>query len=228
MKKRCLVVTPHPDDAELGMGGTILSLKENNHEVCLVDLTSGEPTPYGTEQKRKKETREATAIMGIDRRVNLGLPNRYLMDGREQRLLLAEQIRVFAPDIIFCPYPVDVHPDHYAATAITRGARFYAKYTGLSLKGEPHYTPYVFLYSCSHMRTTAGYSILFDISEHFEKKIEAAKCYRSQFIDNPKNRDVFEYVESRDRYYGNLIRRKYAEPFYCEEALGIKDFGHLL
>lgn len=77
-KRTFLVVAPHPDDAELGLGGTILKLKEQGHDVFLVDLTSGEPTPYGTEEKRRKETDQANKVLNIDKRINLGLPNRYL------------------------------------------------------------------------------------------------------------------------------------------------------
>ena len=75
-----LVITPHPDDAELGMGGTILALKEMGHRVVIVDLTSGEPTPFGDEQKRRRETQRATSLLGVETRMNLGLPNRYLFD----------------------------------------------------------------------------------------------------------------------------------------------------
>ncbi len=72
MEKKFLIVSPHPDDAELGMGGTIITAKQKGHKVFIVDLTSGEPTPYGTEEKRKKETCNASKVLGIDDRTNLG------------------------------------------------------------------------------------------------------------------------------------------------------------
>jgi bacillithiol biosynthesis deacetylase BshB1 len=222
-KKRFLVVSPHPDDADLGMGGTILSLKEKGHYVAIVDLTSGEPTPYGNEQKRKKETGEATKILGVNKRINLTLPNRYLFDSKEARLLLAGKIRLIRPHIIFCPHHEDAHPDHWTATSITEGARFYAKYTKLSLEGEPWYADYLFHYSCSHLRKIPNMSFLVDISDQYQNKTMAMQCYRSQFIDNPKNRSVFDWVEARDRYFGSLIKKKYAEPFFCKEALGVAD-----
>ncbi len=224
MKRRCfLVIAPHPDDAELGMGGTILLLKENRHRVFIVDLTSGEPTPYGNDEKRRRETDKATSILGIDGRMNLGLPNRYLFDSEEARLLLAEKIRLVKPDAIFCPFSEDVHPDHIAASSIAAGARFYAKYTKLSLQGDPWYTNRLFYYSCSHLRAVPSFSFLVNTSAKFEKKIEAARCYRSQFIDNPKNRSVFDYVEARDGFFGSLIGAQYAEPIYSTEALHVED-----
>ena len=208
-----MIISPHPDDAELGMGGTIVGIKKWGHTVGIVDLTSGEPTPFGTEEKRKIETERATEVLKIDERINLGLENRYLFDSKDARLLLAGKIRLFKPDILFCPHPDDAHPDHVATTYITKGARFYAKYTRLSLEGDPYYAPYLFFYFCSHMKKANVYHFLVDTSEEFEKKMEAAKCYISQFIENPLNRKIFSYVETRDRYFGGLIKKKYAEPF---------------
>jgi LmbE family N-acetylglucosaminyl deacetylase len=162
-------------------------------------------------------------MLGIGERMNLGMPNRYLFDTMEARLLLAGRIRVTKPDVLFCPLPLDAHPDHLAASALAEGARFYAKYTKLSLEGEPWYTPRLFYYSCSHLHAVPDYSFLVDISQHFEKKMEAARCYRSQFLDNPQGRGVFEYVRTRDAYFGGLIGRRFAEPFHSKEALGVWD-----
>ena len=91
--KSFLIIAPHPDDAELGMGGTMLLLKETGNRVVIVDLSSGEPTPYGSEEKRRRETGEASALLGVDERLNLGLPNRFLFDNKESRLLLADENR---------------------------------------------------------------------------------------------------------------------------------------
>ena len=227
-KRTFLVVAPHPDDAELGLGGTILKLKEQGHDVFLVDLTSGEPTPYGTEEKRRKETDQANKVLNIDQRINLGLPNRYLFDSKEARLLLAEQIRLYKPDVIFCPFPEDAHPDHVAASQITEGARFYAKYTFLTIQGEPHYPFYLFYYFCSHLRIRPEISFLVDISRQFQEKMRAVKCYKSQFIDNPKNRSVFDNIETRNKSLGILIHTEYAEAIYSKEAIKIDDLSDLL
>ena len=222
MKKKCfLVVAPHPDDAELGMGGTMILLKHTGNRVVIMDLSSGEPTPYGSDEKRGRETGKASAVLGVKERLNLGLPNRYLCDDKESRLLLAEKIRIIRPDALFIPLAEDAHPDHVAAHSLCTGARFYAKYTKISLEGDPWYVGHVFHYSCSHLRAIPRYSFLVDISIFFEKKIEAVRCYRSQFIDNPKNRSVFECVRSRDKYFGSLIGAEYAEPFFSSEALAV-------
>lgn len=223
MKKCFLVVSPHPDDAELGLGGTILKLKERGHKVFIVDMSSGEPTPFGTPEKRKKETKEASRILNIDKRFNLGLPNRYIFDAKEARLLLAEKIRLLKPDIIFCPGQEDAHPDHIATSKITEGARFYAKYTKVTLGGGPHYASHLFYYFCSHLRIIPEFSFLIDITEQFNKKLKIVKCYKSQFIENKKNKFVFDYIRTQNASLGQLIRSGYAEAVYCKEALKIDD-----
>jgi bacillithiol biosynthesis deacetylase BshB1 len=228
MSKRFLVVSPHPDDVELGLGGTILKLKKQGHKVFIVDLTNGEPTPYGTEERRMREAQKAAEVLGVDARCNLGLENRYLFDTKEARLKLAEVIRIFKPDILFCPYPEDAHPDHVMASRITEGARFYAKYTKVNLKGQPHYPFYLFYYFCLHLRTLPEISFLVDISEEFQQKMKAIRCYRSQFVDNPKNRFVFDYIKTQNKYLGSLIRVEYAEAIYSKEVIKVKDIADLL
>ena len=115
-----LVIAPHPDDAELGMGGAILKFKKEGRRVGILDLTSGEPTPHGTPEIRTRETAAATAILGIDWRENLGLPNRSLEATIENRAKLAGVIRQQRPRWLFAPYWVDAHPDHIAATRARR------------------------------------------------------------------------------------------------------------
>jgi bacillithiol biosynthesis deacetylase BshB1 len=228
MKRRFLVVSPHPDDAELAIGGTIIKLRQKGYKVFMIDLTSGEPTPYGTEERRKKETFRATNILQIAGRKNLGLTNRYLFDTKVARLLLAEQIRLFRPDVILCPSSQDAHPDHIATSKITEAARFYAKYSKLKLKGKFHYAGHILYYFASHLRAVPQFSFCVDISEQFKEKIKAIKCYRSQFIDNPKNRIIFEYIELQNRYLGKLVHCEYAEAIYSHEAIKIDDLSTLL
>ena len=110
-----LIVAPHPDDAELGMGGSILKLKQEGLRVGVLDLTSGEPTPHGSEEIRRLETVNATEALQLDLRENLGLPNRSLEANLESRHQLAGFIRQTRPRWLFAPYWVDAHPDHVAA-----------------------------------------------------------------------------------------------------------------
>ena len=228
MKKIFLIVSPHPDDVELGLGGTIINAKQNGHKVFIVDLTSGEPTPFGTEEKRKMEASEASKVLKIDDRINLKLDNRYLFDTKESRLLLAEKIRLYKPDILFCPYPEDAHPDHNATTKITEAARFYAKFKKVKLEGDPYYPPHLFYYFCSHLRIMPQFTFLADISLQFDEKIKAIQCYRSQFIENPKNKFIFDYLKMQNQYLGMLIQTEYAEAIYSKEPIKISDLSNVL
>ena len=136
-----LVVAPHPDDAELGMGGTIVRLVRAGWRVGIVDLTSGEPTPHGDPGKRRTETEAATKILGIAHRENAGLVNRELESTIPARIKLAEVYRRLRPRVVFVPYWRDAHPDHLAATRLAVEARFHAKLTKTGMAGEPYYPP---------------------------------------------------------------------------------------
>src|SRR5262249_23256195 len=108
-----LVIGPHPDDAELGMGGTIARLAQQGHKVHLIDMTNGEPTPHGTPEKRAAEAASAALVLGVARTL-LGLKNREVTHSLESRHKLAALIRIHKPDALFVPYPIDAHPDHVA------------------------------------------------------------------------------------------------------------------
>src|SRR3989304_4534534 len=117
---RILAIGPHPDDVEIGMGGTILALPA---------------------ERRAAEAAGAAHILGVGRRIPLPLPNRMLADTVENRMLLAGVIREVRPDLLFIPYWIDAHPDHVAACALAEAARFYAKLTKTEIPGEPFYPP---------------------------------------------------------------------------------------
>src|SRR2546423_923375 len=114
-KLSILVVGPHPDDQELGMGGTIVKLARQGHRIHIVDMTNGEPTPKGSVEIRAREAAEAAKVLGVQRTL-LGLKNREVTHNLESRHKLAALIRVHRPNVIFLPYPIDAHPDHVAVT----------------------------------------------------------------------------------------------------------------
>src|SRR5712672_2404436 len=177
-----LVIAPHPDDAELGMGGAILKFRAEGRRVGVLDLTTGEPTPHGTPELRIKETAAATKILGLDWRENLGLPNRSLEPTLEARRALAIVIRQQRPKWLFAPYWVDAHPDHVAATQLVDDARFWAKLTKTNMPGEPHHPARIYNYYCVHLKMAAQPAFVLDISEQWEQKLAAIRAYESQFI----------------------------------------------
>src|SRR3989442_4183770 len=137
---KILAIGPHPDDVEIGMGGTILALRIRGHDVTICDLTNGEPTPIGTPERRAREAAEAARILGVPR-ITLEMPNRYLTDSVENPIPAAEVIRQVLPEILFVPYWVDAHPDHVAAAALAEGSRLYAKLTQTTIPGHPRCPP---------------------------------------------------------------------------------------
>ncbi len=178
-----LIIAPHPDDAELGVGGTIALLLSQGRRVGVLDLTDGEPTPNGSPEIRKKETAAATAVLGLTWRDNLGLINRNLQPDLASRALLASVLRTTRPRYVFAPYWEDDHPDHVAASALVDAARFWAKLTKTDLPGQPHYPKRIFYYFSVHLRIHPKPSFVLDVSAHLETKMDAVSCYRSQFIE---------------------------------------------
>jgi bacillithiol biosynthesis deacetylase BshB1 len=225
-----LVVSPHPDDAELGMGGAILKFKAQGHRVGILDLTSGEPTPFGSPEIRAEETAAATKILGIDWRENLGLPNRSLEPTLDARAKLAAVFRQTRPRWIFCPYWTDAHPDHVAATQLIEAARFWAKLTKTDLPGVPHYPERIFYYYCVHLRLLAQPAFVLDISEFWEKKLAALECYRSQLIEGrPQDPPTFlDRLRDQAAYWGWAIGTRYGEPFASREPIGLSTLDGLV
>jgi bacillithiol biosynthesis deacetylase BshB1 len=224
---RILVVGPHPDDQELGMGGTIVTLAGQGHDVLLLDMTNGEPTPMGDPQTREAEWTEAASILGVKRRL-LGLSNREVEHTLEARRAAAGAIREHQAEIVFLPYPEDAHPDHRATTRIIEDARFDAKLTKVELPGEPCYPRWMIYYYCTHLRWVADPTFCIDVSETFETKKRAILAYRSQFVLPEKNRTIIDWLEHLAGYMGSRIGTKYAEPFFTKEPLGLRGLDQLV
>src|SRR5262249_9681316 len=167
------------DDAELGAGGTILLLKAQGARVGVLDLTDGEPTPHGNVAIREVETKAASAVLGLDWRGNLGLPNRSLVADLEARRRLAVMLRQLRPRVLFAPYWEDAHPDHVAASQLVDAARFWAKLTKTDMPGEPYYPQRILYYFSLHLRLHAKPSFVVYITPHIEAKMRAIGCYRS-------------------------------------------------
>lgn len=224
-----LIIACHPDDAEIGCGGAILSLKAQGAKVGVLDLTDGEPTPHGTPEIRKRETAAATAILGLDWRGNLGLPNRSLLADLDARRQVAGMIRQLRPRVLFTHYSEDAHPDHVAASALVDAARFWAKLSKTDMPGEPHYPAKVLYFPSMHLRLHLKPSFVLDVSSSHERKLEALRCYHSQFIAGRSATapTLFDDITARARYYGWLIGAVYGEPFLCREEVGVRDLRQL-
>lgn len=225
-----LVVAPHPDDAELGMGGAIAKMIDLGWRVGVLDLTSGEPTPFGDVPTRIAETNAASKALGITWRENLGLPNRFLEPTLDARAQLANVVRRTRPKWLFAPYWEDAHPDHLAATQLIEAARFWAKLTKSDLKGEPFHPHRVFHYYCVHLKHVAQPAFVLDISDQWDRKAKAISCFESQFTTGREHLvpSFHERVREEAAYWGKMIGKRYGEPFNCREPIALQDFTGLL
>jgi len=227
--KTALIVSPHPDDAETGMGGAIVKMIAQRWNITVVDLTDGEPTPFGSKQIRAKESQEANGILGIKKRICLDMPNRSIEATLENRRKLAEVIRLNKPNILFAPAIPDWHPDHKVTLELTEAARFEAKYHKTNLAGEPHWTDKLLLYYSPHRRRFAEPSFIIDISEVWEKKLAAIKAYKSQ-LENKSCSNIYsllERIEITAKYFGQCIDAEYGEPFIACEPLSVSSIDSL-
>ena len=221
-----VVVGPHPDDQELGMGGTIARLARQGHTVHLIDMTNGEPTPYGSIEIRAKESAEAAKVLGVKRTL-LGLKNREVVHSIESRHALAALYRIHRPNVVFVPFPIDAHPDHVAVTRIAEDARFDAKLSKLNIPGEAWHPKRIIYYYCTHLRMNFNPTFCLDISSEIDLKMQAVACYASQFSRNAAG-DVPAMVKTMSGYFGGRIGTAHAEPFFTYEVLGFSGLDQLV
>ena len=229
MKLDVLVFAAHPDDAELSMGGTIAKFTSNGLSVGVVDLTKAELSTRGDVMTRSRETAEASKVLKLKVRENLGIKDGGIIINQENLKKVIVLIRKFNPSILFAPYFNDRHPDHIDASNLAKRAVFSSgleKFkTSLSGKSQKAYRPKKIFY---YMQTYVFEpSFIVDISDYFPLKMEAVQKFKSQF-HNPKlkKEDTFiskpeflDYVEARAKHYGFQIRKNYGEAFYCEEDI---------
>ena len=225
-----LVVAPHPDDAELGMGGAIAKMIALGWRVGILDLPDGEPTPHGTAELRASETQQASQALGITWRMNLGLRNRFLEPSLDAREKLANAFRSCRPKWLFAPYWEDAHPDHVAATQLVEAARFWSKLTKSQLLGEPFHPTRIFYYYCIHLKHVVQPAFVLDISEQWPRKAAAIKCYASQFVTGRESLSPSPLERFRDEaaYWGKMIGTQYGEPFASREPIALNDLSQLL
>ncbi len=221
-----LVISPHPDDAEIGMGGTMALLAQRGRRVGILDLTDGEPTPVGDPPRRLQEAREAAEVLGVCWRGCLGLRNRAVVPDLEARWLLAGWIRRLRPRTVALPYWVDYHPDHVAGAQLGEAACFWARLSRSDIPGEPHRVQRIVYYYSIHLRDAHRPAFLVDISKTVATKLAALRCYRSQLDPAVRGPDVpvtAEDLEVAARYWGWLARTTHAEPFALRTPLLLKD-----
>lgn len=227
-----LAIGAHRDDVEITCGGTVIKLVDRGYKVGILDLTRGEMGTKGTAKQRGKEAQCAAKVMGTLVRENLGFPDSNVESSLENKLKLVKLIRKYKPHLVILPYWTQRHPDHLRCSQLGYEACYLSGLAKLKVKGEPH-RPFKVIYSSSFMEEK--HSFIVDISEQFQRKIEAVKCYKSQFGEllkkkkvYPFARNVFDFMEVKARHYGYLIGKKYGEAFITKELLEVEDPMKLL
>lgn len=218
-----MVVGAHPDDAEIGCGGLIAKTAAAGKKVLIVDLTNGEPTPYGDPITRMQESKKAAEILGVEKRITLDWPNRYLEDKIINRIQLGDLFRKFRPQVVITHPDHDWHADHIVTHRLVNAARFQAKLTKTDSRYEPFWVPRIFYFEHSHLKKPRRLDFTVDVSSNFSAKMAALKSYHSQFGANPANRDYIEKLENRARWLGFQAGVKYAEGFLSPEIICTRD-----
>jgi len=234
-----LVAAAHPDDAEIGMGGSIAMLAQQGHSVLIADLTDGSPTPRGDRETRLAEAAAALAALQPKagpalRRVMLDMPNRTLTHSVEARHRLAGVVRAHQASVMFVPHWEDAHPDHVAATRIAEDARFDAKLTKIEMPtppgmaaGPPIYPRWVFYYDISHLRRMSKPDFCLAITGFERQKYASLRAYESQCGAGSAQpgqlvtADLPERSLAMAAMWGERVGTGYAEPFWIKEILGL-------
>ena len=218
-----LAFGPHPDDLEIGLGGTLAKHAALGQRVGLCDLTRGEMASNGTPEERVKEAADAASVLGAAWRENLGLPDRAIGSSPDHARRVVETIRAARPRAIAVPYWQDRHPDHLAAFILLRDGVFNAKLKKYEAGGEPWQAEWVCFY---FINDTAPPSFVVDVSDHYETKRRALACYRSQFTratgaaETRLNSPGFnQLIESRDAQFGALAGVRFAEGVVTTEPV---------
>jgi bacillithiol biosynthesis deacetylase BshB1 len=222
-----LVVATHPDDAEATCGGTIAKLVGRGLRVGVLDLSRGEMGSRGSMDERDRECREATALLGLCYRENLGQPDSKVESTVETREAIARVFRTLRPRFVLAPWwKSDLHPDHAAVGKMAREAFFLSGLKRL-FPEVPAYRPRRIYYYPSHDPFEPSFIVTLDEAQ-MAAKIASIRCYASQV--NPSGRDdrgqhfvhgmdLVERITLRNRYFGSLVTAPYGEPFRAEGFL---------
>lgn len=229
-----LAVGCHPDDLEITCGGTLAKLVKQGRRVGILDITTGEPTPRGTEAIRAQEAEAARAILNVPVRINLGLPNRVLMDTPENRFAVATVFRRLRPQIVIAMAgrTPAASPDHYQGQLLVEAARFYSQLTkwddrfaGTSPHRVVHLVYSLFPFDAEVRHWHGSFTV--DISDTFEQKLGAIRCYASQF-DEPRFEKVRHFLGATNAYYGSRCGFMYGEQFAMPVPVGADDLWTLV
>ncbi|HEU4563991.1 MAG TPA: bacillithiol biosynthesis deacetylase BshB1 [Gemmatimonadaceae bacterium] len=228
-----LAIAAHRDDVELTCGGTLIRAADQGHATAIIDLTQGETGTRGSAELRAEEASRAAAVLGVRARVNLELPDAGIVNTPETRTRLAVEIRRLRPRIVIAPGPEGRHPDHRVAAELVRDACFIAGLQKIAPE-VPKHRPLKVVHAITYREHAPKPTFVVDITDTFERKMEAIRCYASQFAGvlqagevYPNGEPLFDIVRHQAAHYGSLIRTRYGEPFYTTETMRVDDITKL-
>lgn len=226
-----MAVGAHPDDVEVGCGGLLIKLAQRGYRTGLIYLTRGEMGTGGTPEIREHEARQAAEIMGSKILATLDFGDCQVADNYQNRLEIARLIRKYRPKIVLAPYwhgghgKRASHPDHLATGQIAINAANYATLKKLPIAESPHTISAMFHF---FLPPEISPTFIVDITEQYNRWIEALSAHKSQFLNPEKNRDYLWSLESIARANGNLIGVKYGQAYGIGEPIKIEDIFCLI
>ncbi len=225
-----LAIAPHRDDAELTCGGTLLRAVDAGHAVGIIDLTQGEMGTRGSAALRLAESEAAAQLMGLAVRENLGLPDAGIRNDDETRARLVQRIRHLRPRVVIAPAARGRHPDHRRAAELVRDACFLAGLAKYAPGDAPAFRPFKLLHAIAYREDALKPTFIVDISAQFARKLDAIRCYGSQFDGAiqagevyPNGESLYDMVTHHAAHYGSRIRARYGEPFHTDETMVVDD-----
>ena len=239
MKVDILAFGSHPDDVELGCGGSILSAISQGLKVGIIDLTKGELGTRGTPEIRKKESEKASEILGVSFRKNLDFKDGFFINDKEHQLKVVEILREHKPSVIFCNAVKDRHIDHPKGSKLVSDSCFLSGLSKIktNYKNSKNQLPWTPKQICHYIQWfDLKPDILIDISEFQEKKMKAIMAYKSQFY-NPKSKEpntpissksFIDSIKQRDQNFGRISGVDAAEGFTLERPPVIKDIKGII
>lgn len=217
-----LALAPHPDDAEIGAGGTLIRVADAGQRTGVLELTRGEMGTLGAPALRMQECAAAAVSLGLSWRGTLGLPDGGLRDDPAQAQALAAALRQLRPRVLLVPHPADRHPDHYGAHALALRALHLAGLRKADVTGEPHRPTRVLLYQGN---ADIQPDVLVDVAASLPRWEAAIRAHESQFsgeaVSETVTPEVVERRLARLGYWGPLARVRYAEAFAVEGSAGL-------
>ncbi|HTA72886.1 MAG TPA: bacillithiol biosynthesis deacetylase BshB1 [Gemmatimonadaceae bacterium] len=228
-----LAVAAHRDDVELTCGGTLLRAAAAGHATGILDLTEGEMGTRGSAELRAQEAARAAEVLGVSVRENLGLPDAGIVNTPETRRLVVVVIRRLRPRIVIAPALMGRHPDHRETAMLVRDACFVAGLKKID-PDTPAHRPLKVIHCVTYREDFSKPTFVVDISDVFEKKLDAIRCYGSQFEGvtqagevYPNGEPLFDVVRHHAAHYGSMIRTRYGEPYFTYETMRVDDIGTL-